>query len=238
MTPASQASIELRSADEFNLATTDGCIEQIVYGFNVVNAGYGIADSALLAYLKIEGNTASTLIVDLKQAGCPIADSTVRNRCSQLVKKGLLPKTSNAGRPAKAKVEESTEAITEAVITEAVIDVEPIVPSDTQPRRYGLGAYEERVEAKQAVSRTEMQEQMELKLYVDMWKEKPTSIEDMTSSVRHDALRQRAHIRHVASRIEEMNELEQETVKGYVLELAMELHDLLDLIKTTQPKSQ
>lgn len=111
-----QSQIELRSANEFNLATSDGCIEQIVYGFNVAAAGYGIADNALVAYLQIEGNTPKTLILDLKFAGCPIADSTVRNRCSQLVKKGLLPKTSNAGRPAKAKVEESAEAITEAVI--------------------------------------------------------------------------------------------------------------------------
>ena len=117
-----QSQLELRSVSEFDTTTTDGCIEQIVYGFNVVNAGYGIADSALVAYLQIEGNTATTLVLDLKAAGCPMAPSTIRNRCSQLVTKGLIEKTSHAGRPKKAKVEESTEAITEAVIDVDVLE--------------------------------------------------------------------------------------------------------------------
>ena len=99
----------------YDLSLTRDCIGQIVYGHKVVQKGWGIADEALVAYLKIDGNSVKTLYFDLQEAGCDIAKQTLANRQSKLRKQGLLPESgTNAGRPAKA-------------ITEPVIDVDPEV---------------------------------------------------------------------------------------------------------------
>lgn len=84
--------------ETFDLATADGCVGQIISAFNQVQRGYGLADEAMIAYLKIPGKSAVTLWEDLQAAGCPIALKTIRNRQSGFRGAGLLEAGRGGGR--------------------------------------------------------------------------------------------------------------------------------------------
>lgn len=132
---------------EFDLTTTAGCIDQLVFAEQVTHMGYGIGDDAFVAYLKIEGNTVSTLFGDLKDRGCQIAKGTLSNRQSKLRKQGLLPAVEGKGGRPKAvdTVKEKEAGVNEVLTAIEAVDVEVVEPDDADESPLGdrLAAVEE-----------------------------------------------------------------------------------------------
>lgn len=101
------------SVETLDLTTPDGCIAQIVSGWNKVQQGYGLADDAIAAYLNLPGMTARSLFEDLQAAGCGMSLKTIRNRQTRLRLKGSVPEASKGRRSdvdAKAQKQEQLNA--------------------------------------------------------------------------------------------------------------------------------